>query len=53
METLMSKVCLDWLTPEEGGRVRPFLGGNYTPTARFSRENEQFSVVLKVSPNDL
>jgi hypothetical protein len=42
-----ARVRLQWLTPGEGGRSRPFIGGRYTPTARFPTENEQFSVVLR------
>jgi hypothetical protein len=41
-----AKVRLQWLTPEEGGRARPFVGGEYRPTARFAHEDEHFSVVL-------
>lgn len=45
----MSESCrvkLHWLTAEDGGRVTPFQGGRYTPTARFVGETDPFSVVL-------
>ena len=40
------RVKLHWLTSEEGGRINPFQGSRYTPTARFAGETDQFSVVL-------
>lgn len=44
-------VQLRWLTPIEGGRIQPFVGARYTPTARFVGENVFFSVVLDFSNN--
>jgi hypothetical protein len=42
-------VIMRWLTPEEGGRMTPFEGHRYTPTARFIGEDSQFSVVVEFS----
>jgi hypothetical protein len=52
----MGPVCqvrLRWLTAEEGGRKLPFVGGRYTPTARFAGEQDQFSVVLDFPGNNV
>ena len=44
-------IQVHWLTPEEGGRKTPIVGGRYTPTARFAGEQDQFSVVLEFPQN--
>ena len=45
------RVDLHWLSPEEGGRSRPVHADRYTPTARFTGEQEQFSVVMEFPKN--
>jgi hypothetical protein len=47
----LANVQLQWLKMEEGGRRQPFVGFQYTPTARFFGENEYFSVVLRFPSN--
>jgi hypothetical protein len=54
MSGRFARIEVKWLTAEQGGRSNPFVGGRYTPTARFAgaSDDEQFSVVLQFDVAD-
>ena len=45
----MAKIRFQWVPSDRGGRKYPFIGGLYTPTARFAAEAEIFSVAIRFS----
>lgn len=52
MAAPISDVEVRWLKPAEGGRKKPFCGSRYAATARFSGEEELFSVILQFNQVD-